>query len=194
MKDAYADANTALSKGLSKRKKEEQRDEIIHFIKSNPSCTLMEIRDSLRVNIPRLYGTITAAYKAAGIAYHARTINPSVFIRAKKFEKDMADLLGKFGEVKRHIKTRAGIIDCLFKFKGKAFVVEIKDFRSNRNVHQSQIKQLLGYMTALACNQGLLICPKERFPKRNKRNLYIRNLNVKIISPEEIPTIFGDVV
>ena len=194
MKEAYADANATPSKGLSKRRKEEQRAQTIQFIKENPNCTIIEIRDTLRVNIPRLYGTITNAYTAAGVAYHARNVDPSVFIRAKNFEKDVAALLAQFGEIKRHIKTNAGIIDCLFEFQGKEFVVEIKDFRSNRNIHQSQIRQLIEYMRSIGCKRGLLICHKERFPKRNKRNLYIRNLSVNIISPEEISAIFGDVV
>ena len=67
-----------------------------------------------------------------------------------------------------------GRVDCIFTYNKKIFVVEIKDFRSNHNITMSEIKQLIRYMKSLKINDGLLICPKESFPKRkNSRNLYI---------------------
>lgn len=50
-----------------------------------------------------------------------------------------------------------------------------------------EIKQLLRYMISLKIKDGILICPKESFPKRkNSRNIYIDGLRIKILSEEDI--------
>ena len=192
MKEAYKDANMKLSKNLNKRNKEKPKKDAINFIKNNPTCSVTEIQNKTKVNVERIFGGIINAYKYAGITYPKREVkdgvmNPSVIKRCNEFERRIIKLLGNLGEVKPKIRTSAGIIDCLFKYNNKTFVVEIKDFRSRNNITMFEIKQLIRYMKALNYKRGLLICPKESFPKRkNSRNIYINNRIIQIISEEDL--------
>lgn len=192
MKEAYKDAKIKLSRNLIKRDKVKQKIDAINFIKNNPLCTVTEIQNKTKINIIRLFGSIVNAYEAAGIKYSEKestsgVVNPSVAERCHKFEKRIVKLLGNLGEVKPKIRTSVGIVDCLFKYHGNIFVVEIKDFRGKNNITMFEIKQLIRYMDALNYRNGLLICPKESFPKRkNGRNIYIGNRTIKIISEEDL--------
>ncbi|MBT6869098.1 hypothetical protein HOA65_03530 [archaeon] len=192
MKEAYIDAGVKLSKNLLKRNELQQRKEVVKFIKNNPTCTVSEIQIKLRVNIPRLYGSIINAYESAETNYPEREIdygvrNPKVIKRCKIYESKVIKYLEKLGDVKPQVRVKNKIIDCLFCYNKKKFVVEIKDFRSRNNITKSQIKQLEQYMKLVGINNGLIICPKESFPKRNNhRNIYIENLNIKILSDEDI--------
>lgn len=70
-------------------------------------------------------------------------------------------------------------------------MIEIKNFEARNNITQSQIKQILEYMRNLKINDGLIICPKQSFPRRkNGRNVFIGGYNIKIVHDQEI----GDVV
>lgn len=114
-------------------------------------------------------------------------MNPFVIERCNKFEKRILNLLRGLGKVESKIRTSAGIVDCLFKHNNRVFVVEIKGFRGKNNITMFEIKQLIGYMKALNYKEGLLICPKQSFPKRkNGRNIYIDNLRVRIVSEEDL--------
>ena len=107
--------------------------------------------------------------------------------RCKSFERKIITLLGTIGEVESQVKISVGIIDCLFNYQGSLFTVEIKDFRGRNNITMHEIKQLVNYMKAINCKNGLLICPKESFPKRkNGRNIYIDGLNIKLLSEEDL--------
>ncbi len=192
MKEAYKDANVRLSKNLTKRNKKEQKKEVIDFIKNHPGCTVIEIRNNTKVNVPRTFGTIMNAYKEAGVKYPKKEVtsgvmDPFVIERCNKFEKMILKLLGGLGKVEPKIRTSAGIVDCLFKHNNRAFVVEIKDFRGKNNITMFEIKQLVRYMKALNYKEGLLICPKQSFPKRKTgRNIYIDNLRIRILSEEDL--------
>lgn len=192
MKEAYNDANVTFSKNLTKRNKEIQKKEVIDFIQKHPKCTVLDIQNKTRVSIPRTFGSILNAYKMAGINYPIREINsgvrnPFVIKRCKSFERKIINLLGNLGEVESQVKISGGIIDCLFNYRGSLFTVEIKDFRGKNNITMHEIKQLVKYMKAINCKNGLLICPKESFPKRkNRRNIYIDDLNIKILSEEDL--------
>lgn len=197
MREAYTDSGVPLSKSLRKRTKDEQKMAVIEFIRQNPSCTVLDIQKSTKANVSRLFGTMSRAYEMSYVQYFARSTvagaaNPKIFARAKAFETKTMTLLAQFGVVHPKVRTSVGIVDCLFRFKNNLFVVEIKDFRATHNITHSQIKQLLKYMAALNCDRGLVICPKDHFPRRkNGRNLYKDGSVVKIISPEDIPGELG---
>lgn len=192
MADAYKDGNVKLSKNLTKRNKEQQKRDVVDFIKNNPLCSVTEIQNSTKVNIIRIFGSIINAYTAAGIPYPLKAVtsgvmDPSVIKRCNKFEKTIFCLLENLGKVKTKVRISGGIIDCIFTCKNKDYVVEIKDFRGKNNITMSEIKQLIRYMRSLKQNEGLIICPKKSFPKRkNSRNIYIDNLHIQIISQEDL--------
>lgn len=192
MPEAYIDANIRLSKNLTKRNKEKQKMEVIQIIKQNPGCTVTDIYNKTKVNVIRTFGSIVNAYNAANVKYPKKEItsgvmNPYVVRRSNKFEKDIISLLAKFGEVKPRVRTAAGIVDCLLSYKGTKLAVEIKDFRGKNNITMYELKQLVRYMKALGYKKGILVCPKEKFPKRkNHRNVYIDDLEIKLLSEEDL--------
>ncbi len=192
MREAYIDAGVNLSKNLTKRDAEKQKNDVIQFIKWNPGCTIPDIRKKVRVNVTRVFGSILNAYQQANVNYPHRKItegvaNPAIVQRSLEFERKITYLLSKIGSIEPRVRTKAGIADCLFTQNKTTFVVEIKDFRGERNITMSQVKQLMKYMLALGYKEGLLVCPKESFPKRkNNTNIYIDDLKIKIISEEDI--------
>ena len=192
MGEAYRDAGVKLSKNLTKRNRDEQKRDVTNFIRKNPGCTVTEIQDVTRVTIPRVFGSILNAYKMADVKYVKKEIkdgvrNPLVIKRYKKFEKRIIKLLEKLGKVKAQVRISSGIVDCLFNYNHETFVVEIKDYRSKKNITMSDIKQLIRYMKVLNHKKGLIICPKESFPKKkNTRNIYIENLSINILSEEDL--------
>lgn len=192
MTGAYRAAGVSLSKNLTRRNNEKQKQDVADFIRSKPGCTVTEIYNNTGVCIPRVFGTVLNAYKLAGVPYVKKPVtsgvrNPFVIKRCRDYEKRVVRVLAELGEVKYHARTNAGITDCLFMYNNKNFVVEIKDFRARNNMTMSQIKQLASYMEALNCKQGLLICPRESFPKRkNGKDIQIDNKNIKILSLEDI--------
>ncbi len=192
MPEAYKDAGIKLSKNLTKRNKDNQKRDVINFIKNNPNCSVIEIHKGTRVNIVRVFGTVMNAYKAADVLYPERQItsgvrNPLVVKKSNKFERKIINLLRGLGEVIPKVKTKEGIADCIFKFNNRNFVVEVKDYRGKNNITMYEIKQLIRYMKALNCNDGLLICPKESFPKRkNTRHICVGAQNMNILSKAEI--------
>ncbi|MEK6952389.1 MAG: winged helix-turn-helix transcriptional regulator [Nanoarchaeota archaeon] len=193
MREAYKDAGVELSKNLTKRNMDEQRRDIINYIKKNPGCTVTEIQDATRVTIPRVFGSILDAYKQANVIYPNRKIdggvmNLDIINRSKRFEKRIIGLLTELGNVTPKVRTSTGgIIDCLFECDNETFVVEIKDFRARNNITMSQIKQIVRYMRELNCKKGLIICSKESFPKRkNSRKLYVEDMMIRIVSEEDI--------
>tara|TARA_B100002003_G_C14150281_1_gene553219 strand:- start:3007 stop:3762 length:756 start_codon:yes stop_codon:yes gene_type:complete len=192
MKEAYFDAGVIPSKNLMKRSKDKQKQDVINFIKANPTCSIIDIQTKTKVNVERLFDSIIHAYELAGVKYPERSfntgvMNPLVLQRSNKFEKDIISLLAQIGEIKSQVKNKEGFADCLFRFKDETFVVEIKDYRGKNNITMSEIKQLKRYMDAMNHKKGLIVCPKESFPKRkNSRNLYIGDKNIKIVSKEDI--------
>lgn len=192
MKEAYKDANVKVSKNLIKRSIKKQKRDVVNFIKNNPVCTVTEIKNKTKVNVHRVLGSIVNAYEAAGVKYPEKEVtsgvmNPFVVERCNKFEKRIFELLRELGEIKPKVRTTVGIADCLFKYNNDVFVVEIKDFRGKNNITMFEIKQLVKYMKALNYKRGLLICPKESFPKRkNSRNVYIDNAVINILSEEDL--------
>ena len=191
MRQAYFDAGVKLSPALSKRDKETRKREILAYIQRNPGCTVSQVQTATRSNIPILFGSIVDAYTLAGVKYIKKfptdgVRNPIVVKRCHDYESRVIEILKNFGQVTPKIRTPAGIIDCLLINSNRKYVVEVKDFRV-RSVNQSQLKQLLRYMEALQVFDGLLICPKESFPKRkNGRNIYIGGFSIKIMSDEEL--------
>ena len=192
MKSAYEDAGVELSKNLLKRDKDEQKSSVAEYIRRNPKCSVDEIQKSTGVNIPRVFGSIINAYMCAGIEYPKKEItsgvrDPSVVKRCHAYEKEIIQLLAKKGKVIPKVRTCSGIVDCLFTYKNVDFVVEVKDFRARNNITMSQIRQLVKYMDDLEIKNGLLICPKESFPKRkNGRNIYIKDLMIQILSKDDL--------
>ena len=192
MSDAFRNAGVPLSKNLKKRNLTKQKQAIIRFIKNNPKSTVTEIQNKTKTNIPRTFRSVLNAYKAAEVNYPKKEItdgvrNPQVISRCKKYETEIIETLAKIGKVKSKVKTPTGIIDCLFKYNNKTFVVEIKDFRSRNNITMSQIKQIIRYMKELKIDEGIIVCPKESFPKRkNSRNILLDNLKISIKSKEDL--------
>lgn len=69
MRQAYLKAGIPFSKSLRKRTRKQMFEEVIKFIKKNPTATTVNIIKELGINIPRVFGTIVNAYSAAGIKY-----------------------------------------------------------------------------------------------------------------------------
>ena len=197
LKDAYREANVNLSKSLTKRNLSNQKADVIKFIKKNPECSVSEIQNNTKVNVSRTFGSIINAYESAEVTYVQKEIthgvrNPVVAKRCRDFEKEITNLLRRIGEVKPKVRTPSGIVDCTLKCEDKEYIVEIKDFRGKNNITMHELKQLIRYMKELNCKNGLLICPKESFPKRkNSRNIYIDGLSLRILSKEDL---YGAVV
>ena len=166
MKEAYKSAGITLSKNLTKRNKDQQKRDVIRYIKNNSKCTISDIHNNVKVNVIRVFGSIKKAYKSSGKEYPKKeitsgVINPEVIERCNNYEKKIIELLSEIGEINPKVRTPVGIIDCLFKTKDMVFVVEIKDYRGKNNITMFELKQLMRYMYYLGINNGLLICPKE---------------------------------
>ena len=70
MKEAYLDASIPFSKPLLKRTKEEMKKQIIQYIRKNKNkATTTSIKKDLRIDIPKVFGKISFAFKAAGVKY-----------------------------------------------------------------------------------------------------------------------------
>lgn len=67
MKSAYIKAGIQFSKSLQKRTREQMVNEVIEFIRSNACANTISIKKELRIDIPKIFGTISKAYKVAGI-------------------------------------------------------------------------------------------------------------------------------
>lgn len=192
LKEAYYDAGMPLSKNLKKRSKKQQKEDILQFIISHPGCSITDIQSSTRVNVMRFFKTIKNAYKDAGVEYYKKepsegVRSPEVINRSRNFEKLMLKRLEAFGTVISNVKTKTGKIDGLFKIGQKFYVIEIKDFRGRNNMTQSQIKQVKRYMKECSISDGILICPKESFPKRKNNRINISESGrIVIISDEEL--------
>ncbi len=192
MIEAYKDAKVELPKNLTKRNKENQKNDAVNYIKTNSGCTVVQIQKNAKVNLVRTFGSILNAYKAADAHYPEKEVtsgvrNPYAVKRCHDFEKRIFGLLEGLGTVRTLVRNKAGIADCVFRFNDTFFVVEIKDFRGKNNITMHEIGQLIRYMGALKCNNGILICPKENFPKRKYgRNVYIDGLNILILSEEDL--------
>lgn len=192
MKVAYEDADVVFSKNLRRRGIIEQKTDAIKFIQNNPVCTVTEIQKNTGVNVERAFGSIANAYKAAGINYPEKQVttgvmNPVVIKRCNEYEKNIIKNLRKFGEVIPKVRTPAGIIDCVFIYQNKKFIVEIKDFRGKNNITMYELKQLTRYMKSLRCKNGILVCPKNKFPKKNPcRNVYIGDMKILFLSEEDL--------
>lgn len=197
MREAYKAADVSFSRNLTKRNLELQKHAVVNFIRNHPCCTVTEIQNNTRVCIPRVFGSILNAYRAADVPYEKKEItsgvqNPFVVKRCHAYEKQVVRHLKHFGRVAYHVRTPAGTVDCLFVHNDKTFVVEIKDFRARNNITMSQLKQVIRYMDALNCEYGLLVCPKESFPKRkNGRNVRIGKKEIIILSLEDLDKKFG---
>jgi len=197
---AYRAANVKLSKSLSRRNRQQQKREIIEYIQNNPGCTVTDIQENIHVCLPRLFRTIENAYRCAGIEYVPRNIVSGVASniivnRCIAYERKIVDILSGLGKVRSKVRTQNGIADCTLELNGINYVVEVKDFRARNNITQTQIKQLIRYMKALKYKNGLIICPKESFPKRkNSRNITVNDFKINIMSEEDLEMIkkYGD--
>jgi hypothetical protein len=192
MKEAYTDAQVPFSPSLIERNKEEQKQDIIEFVRKNPNCTVSDIHREVGVNVIRLFGSIKRAFREAKIAYPMREMNrgvanPEIAARSRKFEREILSLFARLGRVTPHLKAPSGIIDFMFEQGNEKYIVEVKGFRGCKNITISQLKQLAKYMKELNCRKGILVCPKESFPKRKHgRNVYIDGLEIRIISEEDV--------
>ena len=192
MRQAYTSAGIPFSNNLTKRDNERQKQDVVEYVKNHRGCTVTEIQKNTGVCIPRVFGSILTAYRDAGVSYPTKEItsgvrNPVVVRRCRDYELQAIQTLKLLGKVLRHVRTRAGVVDCILVTKDDEFVVEVKDFRSRNNITMSQIKQLLRYLSALNINTGLLVCPKESFPvRKNSRDILLNGKNIKILSLDDI--------
>ena len=50
-----------------------------------------------------------------------------------------------------------------------------------------ELKQLVKYMKSLSYKNGILVCSKDKFPKRNPcRNVYIDDMKIIFLSEEDL--------
>ena len=70
MKDVYRAANIPFPKALRKRTKDQMLNEVIEFIRNNPTtANTVTIKRGLGIHISRTFKTIKKAYNAAGVKY-----------------------------------------------------------------------------------------------------------------------------
>jgi hypothetical protein len=75
LREAYEKANVPPSGYHLRRTREEQTQEVLEFIKSNPDCTVTEVQDVTGVTIPRVFGSIKTAYVMAGEDYLTKPVS-----------------------------------------------------------------------------------------------------------------------
>lgn len=176
VKQAYLDANIPFSKALSKRTKQQMKEQVIQYIKNNKNANTVSIQRDLRINIPRVFGTIKEAYKNAGKEYNpSYDISGSALIeirkRSIKFEDDILANLEKFGNLKRKVKTiNKKEADGLLIYKNQRIIIEIKNY-TKRNITFSEIKQIKDYMDCLECKKGLIIHSFNKNKKLKRINI-----------------------
>ncbi len=191
MEEAYFDAGVPIPDRYKKRNRAQQRKAVTDYIKSNPACTVTDIRKHTGVCIHRTFGTISNAYLAAGKIYAPRTpesgvMSSEVIKRSREFEKTMLLALEKYGAVQKKVFTGRGFADGILSVQNQRFVIEIKDFRASNNITQSQLKQLFSYMQDLRINTGILICPATSIPGNKQRYFYKDNKTIHIVTEQEI--------
>lgn len=162
MKEAWKAAGVPFSKHLRKRTRSQLIKEVIECIKRNPTMNTVIIKKELGIDIPKVFGKIENAYKIAGVTYKPN-INvvgialPEIQLRANNFEKEVADFLRSKGRLRRNVKIyRNKRADALFYYKGRRYVIEVKNY-IKKKLTFSDIKQVIGYMKALNCYNGVLI-------------------------------------
>jgi hypothetical protein len=189
LKEAYQESNIPLPKPLLRRTKEEQIRDVLEFIKSNPTCTVLDILKVTRVSVPRMFKTMKKAYRMAEEKYPKRegssVVNSKIKKRAYQFENYVLDLLSFFGEVNKQYKNPSGFADGLITINNQLFVIEIKDYRARNNISLHEVKQVNRYIEAIDnCNRGVLITHANSKGKKDK--FYIGGNKIDIISLEEI--------
>lgn len=188
LKEAYKNAGIPLSKNLSKRTRKQMFNEIIEFIKTNPTATTVQIKKELGIDIPKTFKTIKAAYEAAKIPYKPKIYIsgcalPEIKNRAAKFEDLVLDILKKEGKIIKSVVTKEGKrADALWYFKNKKYVVEIKDY-TKKKITDTDIKQILMYMISLNCKNGLLI---HKYHKEKINKLNIKDYKIIILPFDKI--------
>ncbi len=189
---AYFDAGVSLPQRYFKRNKAKQKEEVISFLRKNPVASVIEIQEATKVNIPQEFGSIKSVYELAGINYPERSFekgvaNPEVCKRSHLYEREVISKFKELGEVYYHVRCKEGVLDAIFLNNGVKHVIEVKDFRGRNNITKYQIKQIYRYMKCLNIKEGIIVCPKDSFPKRkNRRNLFIGDFRIRIISPDEV--------
>tara|TARA_Y100000034_G_scaffold121849_1_gene166582 strand:- start:668 stop:1399 length:732 start_codon:yes stop_codon:yes gene_type:complete len=199
MKEAYRDAGIKEPRTLIRYSRNKRRKMIIDYIRENPKTSINDIRSNLNLNPLIVFSSIRGAFEAADVEYPKREITSGVMDfrvlkRCKDYESKVIKMLEKFGRVIPKVRLMNGkIIDCILEKNNKKYVVEIKNYKGRNNITMSDIKQLVNYMRFLNLKKGLIICPKESFPKiKNSRNIYIDNLSIRILSEEDL--LRGDIV
>jgi hypothetical protein len=173
--------------GVKKRKIKKWK-KITQFIKNNQTATQREINKICRTHVQEMFkGGIFEAYKQAGINFPFERLKiygvarKDIKERSKKYEKEVAIKLSKYGKVNRLVKTKRGVIDIVFERKNKKAIIEVKDYRA-KDISISQIKQLNKYLDDYDCNFGILICHK----KPKKEEFIIKNNKIYILDNSNI--------
>lgn len=166
LKNAYKLAGVKWLDYHQKRKARKQ-EKIIEYIKNNLNVTQWEINKACKTHVQEIFeGGIKEAYKKAGIKYPLDrrnvygTAKKEIKDRSIRFENDVLDLLNKIGVVKRHIKTKHGIVDAILTTNEKVFVIEVKNYQS-KPISYPEIKQIDKYLTDLNYRNGIIICSKK---------------------------------
>ena len=177
-------------KNFSRHKKRtiKKQTEIITYIKKHPDATQWEINKNCHTHVQEIFNSgILEAYEKANVEYpiFRRKIygaaNKKIRNRSIVFEKTIFKKLEKIGQLEKYVKTRNGIIDAILKIKNRKFAIEIKNYLS-KPISKSEISQLIKYMKAINCSDGILICNK----KGNKDKIEIDGYKVKVVVPDEI--------
>lgn len=144
--------------------REKKKIQIVKYIKKNGFPTQRELNLNCRTHVQRIFdGGIFEAYKLAGKKFPSERLKfygvglKKVRRRSKDFERKVALELGKFGSIKRNVKTPRGFADIVFEKEGQKLVVEVKDYLK-KEISKSQINQLKRYVEDLDCDLGLLVC------------------------------------
>ncbi len=163
------------------------QSKVIDYIKSHSDATQWEINRDCHTHVQKTFkGGIIEAYKKANVSYpfNRRKIygcsDSRIRQRAIKFENTIFRKLEKLGRLERYVKTRNGIVDAVLETDRK-FIVEIKNYLA-KPISNHEVRQLLNYMKALECKNGIIISSK-----KNNRNQYnIDGYNILVLTRNEL--------
>ena len=188
IKQAYREAGLEIPIKFQKNNIEEQKRAVLEFIKSNPTCTVVDIITYVGVLPAKRFGSIKEAFKTAEEEYPRRglssTANSQIRKRAYNFEKEVINLLRVRGEVKKYVHIGNMILDAILEKDGKRYVVEIKDYRK-KPITMHEIKQLYRYIEAVDnCYDGIMITHNNT--KRPKGKIYIEGNRISFVTKDQI--------
>ena len=172
-----------------KKRRLKKQLEVINYIKNHPNATQREINKYCKTHVQEIFdGGIREAYKLAGVDYPEirrkiyGTVKKEIRERSIEFEKEVFSILEKFGTVKKHVRTKCGIVDAVLITKEDSFVIEIKDYQS-KPISNTEIKQIEKYLNSLNLFKGIIVCSTKNY---NKNKINLGGHKIWIVTKDEL--------